>query len=150
VADDFVTNISMCSILIVEDHDDTRQAFASLLRSWGHEVSTGNSAAGGLAFLDSHEVDVILSDIGLPDQDGYAFIARVRQTNLDVTAIAISAYFTANDQRRGRAAGFDMYFPKPVDLSGLRLVLARMKSGPPRNGNGENEDPSVSRSPRVS
>ena len=131
---------SMCSILIVEDHDDTRRAFAGLLRSWGHEVSTGDSAARGLAFLDTNDVDVILSDIGLPDQDGYAFIAKVRQTNLAVTAIAISAYFTASDQRRGRAAGFDMYFPKPVDLLNLRLVLARMNSNPCRNGNGVNED----------
>jgi CheY-like chemotaxis protein len=124
----------MCSILLVEDHDDTRQAFAGLLRNWGHEVSACDSSACGLAFLDTNRVDVIMSDIGLPDQDGFAFIAKVRQTNLSVTAIAISAFFTASDRRRGRAAGFDMYFPKPVDLLTLRLVLARMNSGPSRNG----------------
>lgn len=126
----------MCSILIVEDHDDTRQAFSALLRSWGHEVFTSNSAASGLAFLGANSVDVVVSDIGLPDQDGYAFIAEVRQTNLDVIAIAISAYFTARDQRRGRDAGFDMYFPKPVDLLNLRVVLARVNSRQGCNGNG--------------
>jgi CheY-like chemotaxis protein len=124
----------MCSILIVEDHDDTRQAFAGLVRGWGHQVFTSDSAARGLACLAATPVDVILSDIGLPDQDGYAFIAEVRQTNLNVTAIAISAYFTASDQRRGRAAGFDMYFPKPVDLLNLSVVLARVNSRPARNG----------------
>jgi CheY-like chemotaxis protein len=123
----------MCSILLVEDHADTRQAFAGLLRNWGHEVSACDSSAHGLEFLDTAEVDVILSDIGLPDQDGFAFIAKVRQTNSDVTAIAISAYFTASDQRRGRAAGFDMYFPKPVDLLTLRRVLVRMNSRSGRN-----------------
>jgi CheY-like chemotaxis protein len=134
----------MCSILIVEDHDDTRQAFAGLLRSWGHEVSTRESAERGLAFLDTKEVDVVLSDIGLPDQDGFAFIAKVRETNLDVKAIAISAYFTASDRGRGREAGFDMYFPKPVDLLTLRLVLARMTSRPSENGGDVIEDQSLS------
>jgi DNA-binding response OmpR family regulator len=124
----------MCSILLVEDHADTRRAFAGLLRSWGHEVSTSDSAERGLAFLDAAEVDVVLSDIGLPDQDGYAFIAKVRETKVDITAIAISAYFTASDRVRGRAAGFDMYFPKPVDLLTLRLVLARIISRPSGNG----------------
>jgi DNA-binding response OmpR family regulator len=94
--------------------------------------------------LDTTTVDVILSDIGLPDQDGYAFIAKVRQKNSDVTAIAISAYFTANDRRRGREAGFDMYFPKPVDLLTLRLVLARMTSRPSENGGDVMEDQPLS------
>ena len=118
----------MCSILLVEDHDDTRRAFAGLLRNWGHEVSTSASAASGLAFLGNNEVDVIMSDIGLPDEDGYAFVAKVRETNSDVTTIAISAYFTASDWQRGQAAGFDMHFPKPVDLLTLRHVLARIIS----------------------
>jgi CheY-like chemotaxis protein len=129
----------MCSILLVEDHRDTRRAFATLLRSWGHAVSTSDSVAGGLSFLDRNEVDVILSDIGLPDQDGYEFITQVRQKNSAVMAIAVSAYFTAADQRRGHDAGFDMYFPKPVDLLDLHLVLSRMNSHPVRNGNGARE-----------
>ena len=126
----------MCSILIIEDHGDTRRAFAALLRSWGHEVSTGDSAASGFAFLETKRVDVIVSDIGLPDENGYEFIAKVRETNLDVTTIAVSAFFTANDQRRGRAAGFDMYFPKPIDLLSLRRALARMTSSPGRRADG--------------
>jgi CheY-like chemotaxis protein len=128
----------MCSILLVEDHRDTRQAFATLLKSWGHKVAATESADGGLTFLDEHEVDVILSDIGLPDQDGYEFIAQVREKNSAVIAIAVSAYFTAADRRRVHEAGFDMYFPKPVDLLDLRVVLSRMDSHPARNGNGAN------------
>ena len=123
----------MCSILLVEDHPDTRQAFAAILRSWGHEVATADSAGGGLEFLAENEVDVILSDIGLPDRDGYDFIAEVRRHNSQVTAIAVSAYFTAADQERGRAAGFDMHFSKPVDLLSLRLALARIDSAVTRN-----------------
>ncbi|HKP04230.1 MAG TPA: response regulator [Chthoniobacterales bacterium] len=122
----------MCSILLVEDHADTRQAFAGLLRNWGHEVSTSDSSARGLAFLDTNEVDVILSDIGLPDKDGFAFIAQVREKDSKVMAIAMSAYFTAGDQCQCRDAGFDMYYPKPVDLLNLQMVLARMNSRPGR------------------
>jgi two-component system, chemotaxis family, CheB/CheR fusion protein len=123
----------MCSILLVEDHYDTQHAFAAILRSWGHEVAASDSAEGGLAFLEDNEVNVILSDIGLPDQDGYDFIAEVRRRNSDVIAVAVSAYFTAADQNRGREAGFDMYFSKPVDLLGLRRALARIDSVSTRN-----------------
>src|ERR1700716_29259 len=126
----------MCSILLVEDHCDTRGAFSALLRSWGHEVAASDSADSGLAFLEGNEVDVILSDIGLPNQNGYEFIAQVRQKDSDVIAIAVSAYFTAADRRRVHDAGFDMYFPKPVDLLDLRVVLSRVNLHPARSGNG--------------
>jgi CheY-like chemotaxis protein len=118
----------MCAILLVEDHHDTRQAFAAILRSWGHQVGTSDSVASGLEFLDDNEVDVILSDIGLPDRNGYDFIAEARQRRPEMIAIAVSAYFTAADQDRGHEAGFDMYFAKPVDLRGLRRALDRVET----------------------
>ena len=126
----------MCSILLVEDHYDTQRAFAAILRSWGHDVGTSDSAADGIDFLERNRVDVILSDIGLPDQNGYDFIAQVRRHDSQVTAIAVSAFFTAADQERGREAGFDMHFSKPVDLLSLRLALARLNPSIDRNGNG--------------
>jgi CheY-like chemotaxis protein len=127
----------MCSILLVEDHVDTRRAFAAILRSWGHTVSTSDCVAGGLRFLDDNEVDVVMSDIGLPDRNGYDFIAEARQRTPRMTAIAVSAYFTAADQKRGHEAGFDMYFAKPVDLTGLQRVLERMTAPMAHNGNGK-------------
>ena len=133
----------MCSILLVEDHYDTQRAFAAILRSWGHEVSASDSAASGLNFLEENEVDVILSDIGLPDQNGYDFIAQVRRQNPQVTAIAVSAYFTAADQQRGHDAGFDMHFAKPVDLLGLRRVLKRINSSVTEKSNGSREHPEL-------
>jgi len=126
----------MCSILLVEDHLDTRRAFAAILRSWGHTVSTSDCVAGGLRFLADNEVDVVLSDIGLPDRSGYEFIAEARRRTPQLTAIAMSAYFTAADQDRGHDAGFDMYFAKPVDLIGLQRVLERMSFTAADNGNG--------------
>jgi CheY-like chemotaxis protein len=126
----------MCSILLVEDHVDTRRAFAAILRSWGHTVATRGCVAGGLRFLDDNEVDVVLSDIGLPDRNGYEFIAEARERTPHMTAIAVSAYFTAADQERGRDAGFDMHFAKPVDLTALQRVLDRTNSIVTSNANG--------------
>jgi len=118
----------MCSILLVEDHYDTRRAFAAVLKSWGHSVVTSGSVAGGLEYLTEKSVDVIVSDIGLPDRNGYEFIAEARRSRPEVAAIAVSAYFTAADQERGHEAGFDMYFAKPVDLVALQRVLERIGS----------------------
>ena len=130
----------MCAILLVEDHYDTRLAFAAILRSWGHRVDASDSVASGLAFLGANAVDVVLSDIGLPDRNGYDFIAEARKRYPGMATIAISAYFTAADQKRGNDAGFDMFFAKPVDLTALRRVLERIDSparlnGFARNGN---------------
>ena len=121
----------MCSILLVEDHLDTRRAFTAILRSWGHTVSASDSAASGLSFLEDREVDVIVSDIGLPDQNGYDFIAQARQKNPRAATIAVSAYFTPADKDRGHDAGFDMYFAKPVDLLALERALRRIESPVP-------------------
>jgi CheY-like chemotaxis protein len=126
----------MCAILLVEDHYDTQQAFAAVLRSWGHEVGTGDSTESGLRFLDDNAVDVVLSDIGLPDRNGYDFIAEARERLPGLRTIAVSAYFTAADQQRGNDAGFDMFFAKPVDLAALRMVLERIDSPAGRKGNG--------------
>src|SRR5437868_10346593 len=125
----------MCAILLVEDHYDTRLAFAAILRSWGHRVDASDSVASGLAFLGANAVDVVLSDIGLPDRNGYDFIAEARERHPGVATVAISAYFTRADQNRGNEAGFDMFFSKPVDLAALRRVLERIDS--PQNGNGQ-------------
>ncbi|HSP45595.1 MAG TPA: response regulator [Chthoniobacterales bacterium] len=127
----------MCSILLVEDHVDTRRAFAAILTSWGHNVSARGCVADGLRFLDENAVDVVVSDIGLPDRNGFDFIAEARQRTPQMTAIAVSAYFTAEDQERGHDAGFDMYFAKPVDLTALQRVLERMSCPAAQNGKGK-------------
>lgn len=124
----------MCSILLVEDHYDTRQAFAAILRSWGHEVATSDSAATALKVLDERPVDVVVSDIGLPDRNGYDLVAEARERRPGLATIAVSAYFTAADQDRGNDAGFDMFFAKPVDLTALRHVLERIVRPERRNG----------------
>ncbi|HZE14193.1 MAG TPA: hypothetical protein VE086_10565, partial [Chthoniobacterales bacterium] len=76
--------------------------------------------------------------IGLPDRTGYDFIAEARERRPHMATIAISAFFTAADQKHGHDAGFDMYFSKPVDLTALQLVLDRMDSPAGRDGHNGN------------
>ena len=67
-------------ILVVEDHQDTREVLTGLLRRWGYEVSPADTLKGGLNRLDSEPpVDVILSDIALPDGTGYALVSEARR-----------------------------------------------------------------------
>ena len=105
----------MCQILLVEDHDDTRQTFASLLRTWGHDVFAVRSVASGIAFLEVHKVDVILSDLGLPDMPGDVLIRQIvagarRRARVIVVTGYGEPYLT-----RARQAGADVVFTKPVE-----------------------------------
>jgi CheY-like chemotaxis protein len=118
----------------VEDHCDTRRAFAAILRSWGHEVATSDSAATALEVLDKRSVDVVVSDIGLPDRNGYELVAEARERQPGLATIAVSAYFTRADHDRGSHAGFDMFFSKPVDLRALQHALERIDPAAPLNG----------------
>jgi len=70
--------------------------------------------------------DVLLSDIGLPSEDGYALIRRVREIDPAVPAAALTAYASADDQRRALAEGFHAHVPKPVEPARLALLVASL------------------------
>ena len=112
-------------ILMVEDHGDTRDVLANLLRHIGHEVSVAASVATAVEAIDAEKFDVILSDIGLPDGSGYALIAQAKQKQPSVRAIALTGFGTEQDARFSREAGFDFHLTKPLDFHELRMVLAQ-------------------------
>jgi DNA-binding response OmpR family regulator len=115
----------MCSILLVEDHADTRYTLDRVLRQWGHQVASAPTVHTGLALARSKTFDVILSDIGLPDGDGFGFIREVKETpSQDAVALAVTAWTSWADQVKAKAAGFHYFFPKPIDLQRLRAVLS--------------------------
>lgn len=107
----------------MEDHGDTRRVLLSMLSRWGYEVSAADSVASGLEFFRAKDFDVLLSDIGLPDGDGYDLVIAAKQIRA-FTAVALTAYGSADDISRGREAGFDHHLTKPVDFQELRNVLA--------------------------
>lgn len=97
---------------------------SSLLSLWGHAVSAAEDVASAKQFIDHNTFDVILSDIDLPDGDGYDVVAEVKKRKLPVMIAAVTSMSTASDVQKAREAGFDYHFPKPVQLDRLRAVLS--------------------------
>jgi CheY-like chemotaxis protein len=106
-------------VLLVDDDLDTRELIASTLRRAGAEVTAVASATEAINNLRASPPDILLSDIAMPDQDGYCLIRQIRQlpaTNGgEVPAIALSAFARKEDVARAIAAGFHFHLAKPVD-----------------------------------
>ncbi len=114
-------------ILLVEDHPDTLAAMAQLLEMFGYAVRTADSVAAALKAADGERIDVVISDIGLPDGSGLDLMRQLlgRQP---VRGIALSGFGMEEDLRKSREAGFLEHLTKPVDLAQLQQVLARVMS----------------------
>ena len=112
-------------ILLVEDHRDTRQTLARLLKHFGHDISIAESAKSALEILGSKTLDVVLSDIGLPDGSGYEIISEAKRKQ-NVTGIALTGFGTEKDIEKSKMAGFDYHLTKPIDFHELRSVLAEV------------------------
>jgi signal transduction histidine kinase/ActR/RegA family two-component response regulator len=124
--------------LIVDDDRDARDLVIEALRSRGAEVTPAGSAAECLAALDREVPDVILSDIGMPDQDGFDLIRLVRERPAErggrVPAVALTAYARAEDRDRSIASGFQVHLAKPVKLDELLSTVAQLTANGGTNG----------------
>ena len=97
-------------VLVVDDEQDTREMLKAGLGQCGAEVTPAKSAAEALSEMAQHLPDVLISDIGMPDEDGYAFIRKVRALPAEqggqVPAIALTAYARAEDRLQALRAGY--------------------------------------------
>jgi CheY-like chemotaxis protein len=109
-------------ILLVEDHDETLQIFARLLRHFGHEISVADCAQSALQLVESEEFDLVLTDIDLPDGSAYNVVSQAKRKQ-PVKAIALAGFNSDEDIRRSKEAGFDFHLTKPLDFFELRTVL---------------------------
>ena len=116
------------NILIVEDHQDTRRVLSNLLGRAEHEVISASGETEALQLLANMRVNVLLSDLGLQDGDGLNLVAKAKNLQPKIKAIALTARTSPKDQERGRKAGFDHYLTKPFDFHELRMLLAALKS----------------------
>jgi DNA-binding response OmpR family regulator len=116
------------NILIVEDHQDTRRVLSTLLGRADHEVITATGVSDALQLLKNVRVNVLLSDLGLPDGDGLDLVTKAKKIQPKLTAIALTARESTKDHELGRKAGFDHYLTKPFDFHELRSLLAVLKS----------------------
>ncbi|HEX8294685.1 MAG TPA: response regulator, partial [Chthoniobacteraceae bacterium] len=109
-------------ILLVEDHVDTRNAMSFLLRRQGHTVAIADTVESAYNVFSEQPIDVILTDLLLPDGNGWELVERVRR-HRDVAAIAISGCCEAEDCERSAAHGFARHLIKPIDPSHLIQAL---------------------------
>jgi CheY-like chemotaxis protein len=112
-------------VLIIEDHEDTAILMTQMLNEMGHSIVKANSVASAVEILTRDKIDLIISDIGLPDGNGVSLIYAVRQF-CDVPAIAITGYGTREDVERCLNAGFDKHITKPVVYELLGQTIAEV------------------------
>jgi CheY-like chemotaxis protein len=117
-------------VQVVEDNDDARTLYATLLSMNGAQVTAAPSVAEAMLAFERAPVDVIVSDVDMPDEDGYDLIAKVRAYEPErggrVPAVAVTGHGDPEDRDRLLAAGFDAHLPKPVDAAELVDCIVRL------------------------
>lgn len=117
-------------ILVVDDEADTRALLQATLSQRGASVKTAESAAEAFRLFEEWTPEILVSDIGMPDEDGYSLIGRIRSLGTEqgrqVPAIALTAYARDKDKSHALAAGFQMHISKPVELGELAAGIARL------------------------
>ena len=114
------------SALLVDDDSDNLELIGYVLERAGFRVTTVESAAAALDALGKGTFGLLLSDIGLPDQDGIALIREVRARGYDIPAIALTGYADAEHAQEMSEAGYQRHIPKPVDLPALLAVAKQL------------------------
>ncbi len=128
---DPVATIEKIRLLIVEDHADTSLALSRLLRSAGFATITASNVAHAVATAEREHFDVLISDLGLPDGDGFEIIRRIH-TIRKVPGIAMSGYGMEEDMRRSQEAGFAEHLIKPIDIAMLIEAIRRVSATAPK------------------
>ncbi|RYG64464.1 response regulator, partial [bacterium] len=121
-------------VMVVDDQEDTRTFLAVALKQHGATVSLCASAKEVLKAIEGQKPDVLLSDIGMPDEDGYSLIRRIRalppEQGGQIPAAALTAFASLEDRDRILQAGFQAHVPKPVDATELaNIVVLLVASG---------------------
>ena len=109
-------------VFLVENHEDTVRYMRLYLEQLSYEVCVATDMASALREIPESGCDVLISDIGLPDGDGWQLMEKLGDHRPHF-AIAMSGYGTVNDQRRSRAAGYDHHLVKPFAPDGLVALL---------------------------
>jgi signal transduction histidine kinase/ActR/RegA family two-component response regulator len=117
-------------VLVVDDEPDARELFGSILETAGASVQTASSAGEALRLLGDEEVDVLVSDIEMPGDDGYTLLERAvsARQGRPLIAIAVTAYARTADRRRILDAGFVWHVAKPIEPAELVSVIASLVS----------------------
>jgi CheY-like chemotaxis protein len=117
-------------ILVVDDEADAREIVSAILGGAGAEVATAASVSQAIDLLDRWEPDVLVADIGMPGEDGYDLISKMRARfsakRGQIPAIALTALARTQDRLKVLSAGYQMHVPKPVEPIELATVIASL------------------------
>lgn len=117
-------------ILVVDDEEDTRQLLVQSLTFYGATVITADSAAKAFAEIQDKNPDLMVSDIGMPEEDGYSLIRRIRalpdKQHNSIPAVALTAFTRAQDRMRALTSGYQNHVSKPVEPDELATVIASL------------------------
>jgi signal transduction histidine kinase/CheY-like chemotaxis protein len=123
-------NLKGVKVLVVDDESDTRDLLKTVLSRQGARVKTAPSAAAALSVLSKMKPDLLISDVGMPDIDGYALMRQVRslppERGGNVPAVALTAYAREQDRQRAIDAGFQLHLAKPIEVAQLSDSLAHL------------------------
>ena len=123
-------HLSGVMVLIVDDEPDARTLIRRVLEQCQAEVIAAASAAEGLALLKQHRPDVLISDIGMPETDGYRFLRQVRQLSPieggRTPAIALTAFARSEDRTRAMMAGYQVHIAKPIEAQELLATVGSL------------------------
>lgn len=110
------------TILLVEDHEDTRKITAVMMRARGFEVVTAASFREALLAAEEESIDFVIADIGLPDGNGYDLMEQLAE-QFGVNGIALTAHGRSEDKARAAQSGFLQHFTKPISAERLEAML---------------------------
>src|SRR5437762_2740238 len=131
-------------VLVVDDDPDTCQVLEAIMRWDGAEVRVCQSAAETLATLAGWWPDILLCDIGMPGEDGYSLMRKIRALGLPpghpLTAVALTAYARSEDRQQALSAGLQAHVPKPFDADELIATMASLGRGTPLQQSGPAPD----------
>ncbi len=123
--------LSGLQILVVEDEADSLELLSTILQEYGAKVICAASVSEALEIIENatgQSLDVLISDIGMPNEDGYSLIRKLRQLEAQrgsrMPAVALTAYARSDDRTKALLAGFQMHLTKPVDAAELATVVA--------------------------
>lgn len=111
----------MPKILVVEDDIDLNNLIRTVLESKGHDVFAARNGKIALDLLDMTHIDLIISDIMMPQMDGFSLLTDIRQANMEMPVLLITAKGSYDDKNKGFSSGADDYMVKPIDIKELVL-----------------------------
>jgi len=120
------TELAGIKVLVVDDELDTRDLLALVLNQFGAEVRAVDSAKAALAEIETFHPHVLISDIGMPEQDGYDLLRAVRKSGNKLPAIALTAFARSEDRTRALAEGYQAHLAKPVEPRELISMISRV------------------------